>query len=619
MPNPLYKKAMDLPQKPGVYQMLDKNGETLYVGKAKNLRNRVSSYFTGRLDDKTARLISKVVDFSVILCASELESLVLECSLVKEKDPRYNIRLKDDKGLPYIRLDVKSAYPRLTITGRMANDGAKYFGPYGGRVVTREVIRAVSHALEIPTCSRKLPRDIGKERPCLNHHMGQCPAYCQTNMPKSEYDSAIAQAIMVLDGKGKELTSTLSAEMKQAAEDMHFERAASLRDRIRALENLETNQQNVVSLSHADTDVLGFYRGAAKSAFAVLHYVKGKLLDKDYELIDNPLEDTADAVSAIVKQYYLGRERYPKTIYLPCKIDDLEPLETLLTQRAGVKISLQVPQRGDKRQMVETAIENAKAEAERASSKEARVRGILQWLQKALELESPPMRIEAYDISNLGASDIVAAMTVFQNARPLKRDYRKFRIKALQVPDDYHSMEEVLTRRFKRYLEGDDSFKELPDLILIDGGQTHAKVAVKVVESLGLSIPAFGMVKDAKHKTRALITPDGREISMGAVPQVFAFIATIQEETHRFAITYQRSLRTKSYGSSLDGIPGVGETRRNALLKAFKTIKNIREQSEEELTKIVPKSAAKAIKAHFAREKEEEVCESSQGKQEDEG
>ena len=327
MPNPLYKKAMDLPQKPGVYQMLDKNGETLYVGKAKNLRNRVSSYFTGRLDDKTAKLISKVVDFSVILCANELESLVLECSLVKEKNPRYNIRLKDDKGLPYIRLDVKNPYPRLTIVGKMAKDGAKYFGPYGGRVVTREVIRAVSHALGLPTCSRKFPRDIGKERPCLNHHMGQCPAHCQSSTPKDEYDRAIAQAIMVLEGKGKELTNTLRAEMEQAAEDMHFERAASLRDRIRALENLETDQQTVISLSLADTDVLGFYRGAAKSAFAVLHYVQGKLLDKDYELIENPLEDTAEAISSIVKQYYQGRERYPKTIYLPCKIEDLEALE----------------------------------------------------------------------------------------------------------------------------------------------------------------------------------------------------------------------------------------------------------------------------------------------------
>jgi len=641
MPNALYKKAMDLPQKPGVYQMLDKNGETLYVGKAKSLRNRVSSYFSGRLDDKTTVMVSKVVDFSVIICANEFEALMLEYSLVREKNPRYNIRLKDDKGYPSIRLDTKVPYPRFTMVGKRAEDDAKYFGPYGSRPVTRNVIRTVSHALGLPTCSRKFPRDIGKERPCLNYHMGQCPAYCLKDTPKSDYDKAIAQAIMVLDGKSAELTKTLQKEMEQAAADMHFERAANLRDRIRALESLETQQQNVVSPSIADTDVLGYYRGAAKSAFAVLHYVNGKLLDKDYEILDNPLEDTAEAISAIVKQYYLRREQVPRTIYLPCKIEDLEPIEALLTERTGTNVTIHVPQRGDKRQMVETACDNAKVEAERASSGEERVRGILQWLQKALGLESPPMRIEAYDISNLGSSDIVAAMTVFQNARPLKRDYRKFRIKSLAVQDDYHSMEEVLTRRFNRYVGRDalgapsisttphlsdappvpdaqqDSFDNLPDLVLIDGGATHAKVATKVVQDLGLNIPIFGMVKDAKHKTRALITEDGKEISMGAVPQVFAFIATIQEETHRFAITYQRSLRTKHIGSSLDDIPGVGETRRNALLKAFKTIKNIQSATEEELAAVVPKSTAKAIRAHFTADNgENETCESSQEQQE---
>jgi len=385
---------------------------------------------------------------------------------------------------------------------------------------------------------------------------------------------------------------------------MHFERAAGIRDRIRALENLETRQQNVISPAIADTDVLGYYRGAAKSAFAVMHYVNGKLLDKDYELLDNPLEDTQEAVSAIVKQYYLGRERYPKTIYLPCKIDDLEPLETLLSQKAGKKVHLLAPQRGDKRQMIETAQENAKVEAERASSGEERVRGILQWLQKALGLENPPLRIEAFDISNLGSTDIVAAMTVFQNARPLKRDYRKFRIKSLDVQDDYHSMEEVLTRRFQRYLDGDASFGTLPDLVLIDGGAAHAKIAAAVIARLGLAIPVFGMVKDERHKTRALITPDGREISMGAVPQVFAFIGTIQEETHRFAITYQRSLRSKHIGSCLDTIPGVGEGRRNALLKQFKTIKNIQNATEEELAQVVPKSTAAAIVQHFTTDKD---------------
>jgi len=590
---------MELPAKPGVYQMLDKQGDTLYVGKAKSLKNRVSSYFTGAHDDKTGVMVAKVKDFTVITCANEFEALVLENSLIKDLSPRYNIRLKDDKGYPYIRLDLDSDYPRFSIAAKRGSDGANYFGPYGVRRVTREVIRAVSHALALPTCTRRLPQDIGKERPCLNHHMGQCPGYCQKGTPKSEYDQAIRRAVMVLEGKRNILTDDLTREMETAAEEMRFELAANLRDRIRALENLET-RQNVVSVSAADTDVIGYYRGAAKSAFVVLHYMDGRLLTKDFEIIENPLEDAAEAISAILKQYYRRSERYPGTIYLPGEPDDLESLEAFLSREAGGKIRIVIPQRGAGRQLVETAMENAKVEAERAASGEERVRGILQWLERALGLDKPPMRIEAFDISNFGSDSIVAAMTVFVNGRPLKKDYRKFRIKTLQIQDDYHSMEEVLTRRFKRYLDGDASFAELPDLLLIDGGAAHASVAARVLEALGLSVPVFGMVKDAKHRTRALITPGGEEIGMGAVPQVFAFVGSVQEETHRAAITYQRSLRTKHYGSALDEIPGVGEKRRNDLLRQFKTVKAIRGATLEELAAVVPQNTARAIVAYFA-------------------
>ncbi|MCL2563978.1 MAG: excinuclease ABC subunit UvrC [Oscillospiraceae bacterium] len=599
MSHNLYKKATDLPQKPGVYQMLAADGETVYVGKAKSLRNRVSSYFTGSHDDKTAAMVSKVTDFAVIVCASEFEALVLESSLIKELAPRYNILLKDDKGYPYIRLDARSAYPRFSVVAKRQDDGANYFGPYGGRFITKEIVRAVSYALQLPTCSRKFPRDIGKERPCLHHHMGQCRGWCLPDTPKAEYDLCLAQAVMLLEGKSAELIDALRREMETAAEEMRFELAASLRDRIRALENLET-RQNVVALSVADTDAIGFYRGAAKSAFAVLHYVGGKLLDKDYELIENPLEDTAEAISAIVRQYYQRRERYPSAIYLPAKPDDLEPLEEFLSQAAGRRVKIHAPQRGEKRQLIDAAQENAKMEAERAASQEEKVRGILQWLQKVLGLEHPPLRIEAYDISNLGADDIVAAMTVFQNARPLKRDYRKFKIKSLTAQDDYHSMEEVLTRRFGRYLDGDASFAELPDLVLIDGGTAHANIAAGAVEKLGVYVPVFGMVKDAKHRTRALVSPSGAEISMSAVPQVFSFIGTIQEETHRFAVTYQRSLRMGNYGSALDDIPGVGKKRRDELLKHFKTVKRIKEATVDELREVIPKNTAEAIIRHFA-------------------
>ena len=600
----LLKKANDLPHKPGVYQMIDKAGTVIYVGKAKSLKNRVSSYFSGAHDDKTTRMVSKVVQFHIILCATEFDALVLECALIKEKAPRYNILLKDDKAYPFIRLDRKKPYPRFAIVAKKAEDGASYFGPYGGRHITREVIRTLSQALQLASCNRRFPQDIGKERPCLNHHVGLCLAYCRKDTPKAEYDERLRQAVMVLEGKTETLTSTLTEEMHAAAEQMRFEQAASIRDRIRALESLD-EKQSVVSVQMADTDMVGYYRGAAKSAFVVMHYIGGKLLDKSYEIIETPLETEAEAVSALLKQYYQSAARYPRYLYLPCAIEDRAAMETFLTECAGSRVRIEVPQRGEKRKQVEIANENAKIEAGRASTKEERVRGILQWLEKALDLPKAPMRIEAFDISNFGASDVVAAMTVFENAKPLKRDYRKFQIKTVDGQDDYHSMEEVLTRRFRRYLEGDASFLNLPDLLLIDGGQTHAKVAEKVLRQLGLTIPIFGMVKDERHRTRALIGADGSEIGMGAVPQVFSFIGTIQEETHRFAINYQRSLRSKHYGSALDTIEGIGETRRNKLLQHFKTVKNIKAATLEELSKVVPKKTAEAIIAHFSEEKGE--------------
>ena len=334
----------------------------------------------------------------------------------------------------------------------------------------------------------------------------------------------------------------------------------------------------------------------------ILHYIGGKLLGKDVTLLDTPMEDDARALSAILRQHYEQTARYPKNIYLPCDLEDQGTLAVLFGEAAGFSVTLHTPKRGDKRQMIEVAAENASVEVERHGSKEEKIRGILTWLQKALDLPAPPMRVEAFDISNLGDSGIVAGMTVFQNAQPRKRDYRKFQIKSVTTQDDYHSMEEVLSRRFARYREGDVKFAPLPDLLLIDGGQTHVAVAERVMERFDLSIPAFGMVKDARHKTRALITAHGAEIGIQAVPQVFSFIATVQEETHRFALAYQKSLRGKTIGSSLDKIPGVGKTRRDAVLRAFKTVKQIRTKSVDELSAVVPRSAAEAIVSYFASE-----------------
>lgn len=601
----LREKAAQLPAKPGIYQMLDGAGKVLYIGKAKQLKNRVSSYFTGRLDDKTTALVAKINDFAVIVCGSEYDALLLECAQIKALQPRYNILLKDGKGYSYIRLERDRAYPRFTIVSKKREgDAAIYFGPYMGRSISKSAINAVSRALQLPTCTRVLPRDIGRERPCLNAHMNHCRAWCTLEQTRAEYDDAMRQAVLILRGKHGAAIEDLRQSMEQAAAETRFEAAAQFRDQIRALEKL-TKRQNVVASALSDMDVAGFYRGATASCFAVLHYIGGQLMDKDYALLDDPLEDTPEAVSALVKQYYLSREFLPKTIYLPCNLDDLEPLETALTQQAGHRVRLHVPQRGQGRALLEVAAENAKVEAERIAGREERVRGILQWLEKTLGLPAPPMRIEAFDISNFGNSGIVAAMTVFQNARPLKKEYRKFKIKTLDGQDDYHSMEEVITRRFQRHQEGVNAFAALPDLLLIDGGAAHASVAAKVVADLGLRVPVFGMVKDNKHKTRALISPAGAEIGIVAVPQVFAFIGTIQEETHRFAITYQRSLRSKQYSSALDEIPGIGKARRAALLKHFKSVKQIAAASKEELAQVVPLKLATAIAEHFKAGKSE--------------
>jgi len=596
---------MELPKKPGVYMMLDKSGEIIYVGKAKILRNRVSSYFSGSHDAKTTALVANIDRFNVIIAGSEFDALVLENNLIKQHRPKYNILLKDDKGYPYIRLDSKSAYPRFTIVSGRKSDGARYFGPFKSRGFSREAIDTVSKALLLPTCSRKFPQDIGKDRPCLNHHIGACRGYCLPDTPKSDYDAAMTQAVMIFEGRSADLKRALEAEMEKAAEALRFEAAAELRDKIRALDMLE-KKQTAISSGLADTDVVGFFRGPAKSCFVVLHYIGGKLLAKEYELLENPHDDDAEAVSSVVRQYYDLRDVYPKTICLPCEIEDMDALEKLFTERAGSRVSLTVPQRGDKLLLVKNAIDNAKEETERASSKEEKVRKTLQWLETALALPAPPRRIEAYDISNLGNTDIVASMTVFVDGRPLKRDYRKFRIKTTDGQDDLGSMREVLTRRFRRYLDGDPSFGSMPDLLLIDGGSVHAKTAVDALAALGIEAPTFGMVKDDRHRTRALTAPDGSEIGMGAVPAVFALIGTIQEETHRFAIEYQRSLRSKKIGSSLDEIKGVGEKRRNELLAHFKSIKNIRAASLEELAQVVPKNTAQAVRDHFAKSEEEE-------------
>ena len=600
----LKEKAHSLPLKPGVYIMQDAKNTVIYVGKAKALKNRVSQYFQDSAShtEKTRAMVSQIDHFDVIIADSEFEALVLECSLIKRHQPRYNILLKDSKGYPYIRLS-NEPYPKFSLASKAAEDGARYFGPYASRHNTQAIIDALRTALRLPSCNKKFPRDIGKERPCLNFHMGKCDGYCRSDEMKEQHDQAMLQAVSLLEGRFKEVQSDLTAEMEQAAEELRFERAAELRDRLRAIELLG-KRQKVIAGSLADTDVTGFFRGTAKSCFVVLHYVKGELAAKDFDLFESPVEEDEEAVlSSLMREYYVGRTRLPKQILLPCELPDQVPLTRMLSEQVGSRVELVTPQRGAKMDLIKLANQNAREEVERATTREERQNKLLEALGRMLGLEQPPRRMESYDISNQGASDIVASMVVYVDGKPLKRDYRRFKLKDMTGPDDYASMEQVLTRRFRRYLDGDEKFSDKPDLLLIDGGHEHVKVAARVLESMNLSIPAYGMVKDDRHRTRALVHPDGREIGIQAIPAVFALIGQIQEETHRFAIEYHRQLQAGHVKTSvLDKIPGVGEVRRTQLLKHFKSVKAIRAASLEQLREVVPQNTAQAVYQYFHSE-----------------
>ena len=601
----LREKANDLPLLPGVYLMMDKTGKVIYVGKAKKLKNRVSQYFQDSASHtvKTRQMVSQVDHFDTIFVSSEFEALVLENSLIKRHSPKYNILLKDDKGYPFVRLS-REAYPRFSMVNRCADDGAKYFGPFGGRFETRQALDAVCTALRLPTCSRKFPRDIGAERPCLNFHMGRCDGFCRSEMTAEEYNRRIRQACQLLEGKSKQLLREMTAEMEAEAEALRFEQAAALRDRINAIAALGKKQTVIAGLC-ADTDIWGICRGAGKCCYAILHMENGNLAGRETELFTAPMEESeAEMLSALTAQYYLPRAILPHEILLPMDTGDCENLSEVLTKRAGHKVWVHVPQRGEKADLRTMAQRNAAEEAERATTAEERVAHTLALLGKMLDLPAPPKRMESFDISNTGKSDIVASMVVYSGTRPLKSAYRRFRIQSLDGhPDDYASMQEVLRRRLQRTADGDEKFLPLPDVFLIDGGETHARAAQAVAGEFAVQVPIFGMVKDDRHRTRALVTPEGREIGIVNNQAVFSLIGQIQEETHRFAITYHHESHTKSaMKSALDDIPGVGPKRREALRKHFGTIRAIKEADVETLAAVVPRSAAEAVYRHFHSE-----------------
>ncbi len=595
----LKDKALSLPYAPGVYIMRDKADKVIYVGKAKKLKNRVSQYFqdTASHTQKTRMMVSKIHHFDVIVAASEFEALVLECSLIKRYMPKYNILLKDDKGYPYLRLNMKEVYPRITLVSKIADDGAHYYGPFGSRGVTHDVMEAIEKTLKLPTCSREFPRDIGKDRPCLNYHMNQCAGWCQPNQTCTQYRQTMEQARQLLSGNYKSVADEIKTQMLAAAENLEFELAAALRDRLNAVEALG-QKQLVTAGTLADTDVVGYGQTEVKACFAVLHFSNGNLLDKEYAVFPTP-DDREEAVSSLMKQFYLSRGYAPKHVLLPFPMEDGELFSQFIQQQYGRSTKLRVPQRGINTQLVELACKNALEEAKRVTDKEERNDAILVLLGKMLGINTPK-RIESYDISNISGTDIVASMVVFQDGKPRKSDYKRFKLEGLDNQDDYASMHQVVKRRFVHFQAGDKGFDTPPDLLLIDGGITHAQTALRALEEVGVHFPVFGMVKDNRHRTRALVTADGKEIAIDSNQAIFSLIGSIQEETHRFAITYHRQLRSKRlHYSQLDSISGIGPKRKQELLRHFKSLKAIGEATLPELERLLPKDAAFAVYQHF--------------------
>ena len=593
MQESLSEKANALPLLPGVYIMLDKDGQVIYVGKAIKLKNRVSSYFHGAHNAKVSAMVAKVCDFNVIMVADEMEALILENSLIKKYQPHYNILLKDDKGYPFIRVDYKGQYPEISLASKPGDKKSRYYGPYGSRGRTKDIIDAVKTGLKLPSCRKKFPSDIGKDRPCLNYHLGKCAGWCTGSPDAEEYSRRISQAVQIFEGKGTELCTQLRQEMTDAADRLEFELAAQLRDRAEFISSF--SKQRVVATSYIDMDVIGYFRGARLSV-VFMRYYNGDLADKSTFLFDDPYENDGEALSEILREYYLKDSVHiPKNILIPFETGFDAALSSILTESAGHRVEVSVPVRGEKAALIQKASVNAEQELKRRLDDMQRSMKTLEILQKMLRLDNYPERIEAFDISNLGDTGIVSGMTVTVNGKFSKSNYRKFRLSEISTQDDYASMHAVITRRFTDYIDKKQGFEELPDLLLIDGGDRHAQVAVDALSSLGLSLPVFGMVKDDRHRTRALITPNGEEIGISANQAVFSFVGGIQEETHRYSIEYQKSLRKEKYASVLDGIPGIGPKRKEQLYKRFRSLKAIKLASTEELAAVLPPAAAQSV------------------------
>ena len=599
------RKLETLPDKPGVYMMMDKNHEIIYVGKAVSLKNSVRQYFQSSKNQspKVRAMISHIDTFEYIITDTELEALILECNLIKENRPKYNVLLRDDKTYPYIKITLDEKYPRLIKTRRVVGDGAKYFGPYTNEGALNETIEIINNIYPIRKCNNNIERMIkNSERPCLNYHIEKCTGPCTGEIGRAEYMNMIHEIIMFLDGKEEELIHKIEGKMRKAADMMDFEKAAKYRDQMAALNSI-AEKQKIVSINGQDQDIIAMAQGDRDSWVQVFFVRKGKLVRCEHFILKNTEDNTEqEIISSFLKQFYSSSNFIPKEILIEGQVEDLKVLEKWLSDKRGNKVTIKVPQRGTKKQLLEMVKKNAvitmKQSTEMKEQVEERTEDTLKELAELLNLEQAPERIECFDISNIQGVDSVASMVVFEDGRPKRNDYRRFKIRTVKGPDDYAGIEEIIGRRFRRGMEEtrniieqsmevlESRFAVFPDLIMVDGGLGQVNSAKKALNSLKLDIPVCGIVKDEKHRTKGLVY-EGNKIYVKKVSGLFRLIAKIQDEAHRFAINYHRSLRKKSILQSiLEEIPGIGEVRKRALMVHFKTIDRIKNATAEELLEV---------------------------------
>jgi len=603
----LLEKANSMPLSPGVYIMKDREGRIIYVGKSRKLKNRVSQYFQNSEKNlKTARMVAAVRDFEYFLCDTEMEALTLENTLIKQHNPKYNIRLKDAKSYPYIKI-TDEPFPRLIMTRKRERDRGKYFGPYSGVSTVFSVLDTLRTVLGLPSCNRRFPRDIGKERPCLYYQMGRCCGPCTGKVTPEEYAATVAMAADILRGHTGEVKHRLTEEMYAHAEAERFEAAARCRDTIAALERLR-QKQTVVASPDTEQDVIGYFGDDVASCVAVFYIRAGAVVDKEEFLAGGERILDEEGLGAFICEHYRVREHIPKQILLSFSMDpeELTGLSQYLSELAGHKVTLRTPERGQGRTLCELVCSNAAEKVRRYRLDAERDEGALVRLAELLELDGYPGRIEAYDISNLGAEHVTAGMIVCEDGKFNKADYRFFKIKSVEgAPDDYASMREALDRRLEHLSDGEGSFGKLPDLILLDGGRGHVGVVRELMAERGLDIPVFGMVKDDFHKTRALCTEDG-EISIARENAVFLLIYRIQEEVHRFTVSRMDAAKRKTLThSTLTKIKGIGDAKAKALLAAFGGISGVKNATEAELAAVkgISKADAESIRAYYDTKK----------------